>query len=80
MQKIGKLKKLKGKCPNCENKFIATADDFIMTENVQYKTLLSMVQCPYCETYLYKSCGFFGETIWEVPHWDFKIKKGVDYV
>ena len=46
MQKIGKLKQLKGKCPNCENKFIATADDFIMTENVQYKTLLPMVQCP----------------------------------
>ena len=80
MQKIGKLKQLKGKCPNCENKFIATADDFIMTENVQYTTLLPMVQCPYCKTYLDISCGFFGETIWEEPYWDFKIKKGVDYV
>lgn len=73
MQKVGKLKKLKGKCPNCENKFIATADDFITTKNIQYRTLLPMIQCPYCKTYLYKSCGFFGETIWEEPHWEFKI-------
>ena len=75
MQKIGKLQTLKGKCPNCENKFIATADDFIMTQNVRWGTLHPMIRCPYCHTYLYKSVGFFLETIWEAPSWDFKIVK-----
>ncbi len=58
MQKVGKLKILKGKCPNCENKFIATADDFIMTQNRLYGTLSSMVRCPYCHDYLYKTTCF----------------------
>lgn len=73
MQKVGKQKQLKGKCPNCENKFIAIADDFIMTKNAKFGTLCPMIRCPYCKTYLYKSCGFFCETIWEEPSWDFKV-------
>lgn len=64
MQKVGKLKILKGKCPNCENRFIATADDFIMTKNAKWGELCPMVKCPYCKTYLYKSVGFFFGTIW----------------
>lgn len=75
MQKVGKLKKLKGKCPNCKNKFIADADDFIMTQNIKWGILSPMIRCPYCKTYLYKSFGFFCETIWEEPYWDFKIVK-----
>ncbi len=65
MQKVGKPKILKGKCPNCENKFIATADNF-------------MIRCPYCHTYLRKTTGFFCETIWEEPSWGFKIVKEVN--
>ena len=75
MQKIGKPKTLKGKCPNCGNKFIATVDDFIMTKNIRWGTLCPMVQCPYCKTYLYKSYGFFFGTIWEEPYWGFKTVK-----
>lgn len=75
MQKVGKVKSLKGKCPNCENKFIATADDFIMTENVRWGTLLQMIRCPHCKTYLYKSVGFLFGTIWEEPCWKFEIVK-----
>ena len=75
MQKVGKVKQLKGKCPNCENRFIATADDFIMTQNTKWGILCPMIRCPYCYTYLYKSSGFFCETIWEEPHWDFKVVK-----
>lgn len=75
MQKIGKVKTLKGKCPNCENKFAATADDFIMTQNIRWGTLCPMIRCPYCHTYLYKSVGFFFGTIWEEPYWDFKVIK-----
>lgn len=74
MQKVGKPKTLKGKCPNCENRFIATADDFIMTKTV-LGILCPMIKCPYCKTYLYKTTGFFCETIWEEPNWDFKIVK-----
>ena len=76
MQKVGKLKTLKGKCPNCENRFIATADDFIMTKNTKWETLCPMIKCPYCHTYLYKSFGFFCETIWEEPYWGFEVVKG----
>ena len=72
MQKVGKLKTLKVKCPNCENKFIATADDFIMTQNRTWGTLSPMIRCPYCHTYLFKSFGFF-LTIWQEPYWDFKV-------
>ena len=75
MQKVGKLQVLKGKCPNCENKFIATADDFIMTRNIRWGTLCPMIKCPYCHAYLYKSTGFFFGVIWEEPSWDFKIVK-----
>jgi hypothetical protein len=45
MQKVGKPKNLKGKCPNCENKFIATADDFIMTKNIRWGTLCPIQNC-----------------------------------
>lgn len=75
MKKVGKPKILKGRCSNCENKFVATADDFIMTQNIRWKTLTPMICCPYCKTYLYKSVGFFFGTIWEEPYWDFKIVK-----
>lgn len=75
MQKVGKVKQLKGKCPNCENRFIATADDFIMTQHRLHGTLNPMIRCPYCHIYLYKTTGFFLETIWEEPSWDFKIVK-----
>ena len=71
MQKVGKLKKLKGKCPVCENKFIATADDFFMTQNVRWGTFDQLIRCPYCKTYLYKVFG----RIWSEPYWDFKIIK-----
>lgn len=75
MQKVGKLKTLKGKCPNCENKFIVTADDFIITKAAKWETLCPMIRCPYCNIYLYKSFGFFFGTIWEEPYWDFNIVK-----
>ena len=78
MQKVGKLKTLKGKCPNCENKFIATADDFIMTKNTRWGTLSPMIRCPYCKDYLYKSVSFFFGAIWEEPYWDFKIVKEIE--
>jgi ribosomal protein S27E len=73
MQKVGKLKTLKVKCCNCENKFIATPDDFIMTQHETRRVLEPMLRCPYCKTYLYKSYGVFGGTIWEEPFWWFKI-------
>lgn len=75
MQKVGKLKTLKGKCPNCENKFIASADDFFMTQNTTWGTLHPMIRCPYCKTHLRKSFGFFGGAIWEEAYWEFKIVK-----
>lgn len=75
MQKVGKQKQLKGRCSNCENKFIATAADFFMTQNVRWKTLHPMIRCPYCQAYLYKSSGFIGGVIWEEPSWEFKIVK-----
>ena len=68
------LKKLKGKCPNCENKFVVTAKDFIMTQNTKWETLCPMIRCPYCNTYLYKTTGFFCERIWEEPSWAFKVQ------
>jgi hypothetical protein len=42
MQKVGKPKNLKGKCPNCGNKFIATADDFIV--KYQFKFLPNVME------------------------------------
>ena len=75
MQKIGKVKILKGKCSNCGNKFITTSDDFFMTKNIRWGTLSPMIRCPYCRICLYKSFKFFGRTIWEEPYWDFKIVK-----
>ena len=74
MQKVGKPKALKGKCPNCENRFIATADDFIMTQTIR-GIFCPMIKCPYCKTYLYKTTGFFCETIWEESNWNFKVVK-----
>lgn len=81
MQKIGIIKQLKGKCPNCENKFIVTADDFFMTKNDVYGNLIPMIKCPWCKIYLYKyvSFGFlFGKSvIWGEPDWKFKaVKEG----
>lgn len=75
MQKVGKPKQLKGKCPNCENKFIATADDFFMTKNRIWRSLTPMIKCPYCKTYLYKTMGFFGGIIWGKPTWEFEVVK-----
>lgn len=73
MQKVGKSKQLKGKCPNCGNKFIATADDFFITKNSIWGNLIPMIKCPYCKTYLYKAMGFFGGIIWERPDWGFEV-------
>ena len=73
MEKVGKIKKLKGVCPECENKFIATSSDFVMTRNVRWGTLDPMVQCPYCKTFLYKKSGAFGRVIWCEPYWGFEI-------
>lgn len=75
MEKVNKAKKLKGKCPNCENKFIAEPSDFFMTENSVWGDLSPMIRCPYCKTYLWKSFGFFGRAIWEEPSWTFKVVK-----
>lgn len=75
MQKVGKPKQLKGKCPNCGNKFIATADDFFITKNRIWRSLTPMIKCPYCKTFLYKAMGFFCGTIWEEPSWDFEVVK-----
>ena len=74
MEKVGKIKKLKGRCPECENKFIATSNDFVMTRNVRWQTLYPMIKCPYCKSYLYKNFGFMGiKTIWELPYWEFEV-------
>lgn len=74
MEKVGKIKKLKGCCPECENKFIATSNDFVMTRNVRWQTLYPMIKCPYCKSYLYKSFSFMGiKTIWELPYWKFEV-------
>lgn len=75
MQKVGKPKQLKGKCPSCGNKFIATADDFFMTKNSIWRNLTPMIKCPYCKTFLYKAMGFFGGIIWERPDWGFEVVK-----
>lgn len=73
MTKIGKVKTLKGKCPVCENRFKVTADDFIITKNIKRGSLSPMIHCPWCKTWLYKEFGFFGETIWNEPYWEFKV-------
>ena len=74
MKKMGKMKTYKIKCSECENKFEANADDFVMTRNVRWQTLYPMIKCPYCKSYLYKNFGFMGiKTIWELPYWEFEV-------
>lgn len=74
MKKISKMKTYKIKCLECENKFEANADDFVMTRNVKWQTLCPMIKCPYCKSYLYKTVDFTGIiTVWELPYWEFEV-------
>lgn len=66
MEKTGKIKLYRGKCPECRNKFNATAEDMFLTRDAKTFVETPMIRCPYCNVALFR---FFG--LWVVPSWQF---------